>query len=450
MRKSKSRSSLLLETLEDRRLMTVAWNPTEMSQVALHYPKHVGTTNLYLNFDGGSLNDTQAGGSKTISPYAAPSGQDLNKSIQDIIYRTAEIFSPFNVRVRIMHGAGKFSTTNGDTTIFIGDNAANHDSDGHNTAYSSTPNASVDLPGSNKGFDHIPNSDAYDIGFVDATWLNINSSTLITDSDGAIAGDIAHEAGHTFGLAHVLTSPDFDIMSYDTYGNTFFNDKVMNVTDLNYNGTTTTNTGDFPTVNGNDVNGRKYPVQIKLQNSFAYLRYALGNKAVDVDPYYHDQADPNSVSSDYYAVLGNPSVITPSSHPSTTLSNFGEYDVYTLNNPVSSRIAGVMALPPTQISLTIGAPAFDPQIMLYDSTGTQQLAAVHGKSLVYQLAPNATYKLVVSGFLGDSAGQYTVNMTPYTVATLPPSGTTTTAPVAPPITTFSTTLLTKDALSLFA
>lgn len=172
MRKSKSKSSQTLEALEDRRLMTAAWIPYEMSQVALHYPKHVGTTNLYLNFEGGSLNDTQAGGSKTIAAYTAPSGQDLNKSIQDIVYRTAEIFSPFNVRVRVMHGAGNFSKTNGDTTIFVGDNAANHDSAGHNTAYSVTPNASVDLPGSNKGFDHIPNSDAYDIGFVDATWLN--------------------------------------------------------------------------------------------------------------------------------------------------------------------------------------------------------------------------------------------------------------------------------------
>lgn len=450
MRKSKtksSKSSLMLESLEERRLMT-AWIPTEMSQVALHYPKHAGTTNLYLNFDGGNLNDTQAGGSQSISAYVAPSGESRDQAIQDIIYRTAEIFSPFNVRVRIMRGAGNYSKTNGDTTIFIGDNAANKDSDGHNTAYSFTPNASVDLPGKNKGFDHVPNSDAYDIGFVDATWLDIPSSTLITDSDAAIARDVAHEAGHTFGLAHVLSSPQQDIMSYDTWDNPNFADTVFNVTDLNYNGTTTTNTGDFPTVNAVDANGRKFAQQIKLQNSFAYLRYALGNKAIDVDPYYHDQADPTSVSADYYAVLGDPTVINTSSHPSSTLSNFGEYDVYTLKNTVNSRIAGLVAQPPTLISLHIGAPAFDPQIMLYNSDGTQLLASVHGSSMVYQLGNNVSYKLVISGYLGDSAGQYTVNMSPYTVAAQPPPGTTT----APTVNTgiFSTAAITKDSQSLLA
>ena len=443
MRKSKSKSSQMLETLEERRLMT-AWIPSEMSQVALHYPVHSGTTNLYLNFDGGSINDTQAGGSKTIASYVAPTGQDRNQAIEDIIYRTAEIFSPFNVRVRIMRGAGNFSKTNGDTTIFVGDNGANQDSAGHNTAYSVTPNASVDLPGKNKGFDHVPNSDAYDLAFVDATHLDIPSQVLITDSDVAIARDIAHEAGHTFGLAHVLSSPQYDIMSYDTWDNPNYLNAVLNITDLNYDGASTTHTGDFPTINAIDSTGRVFSTRIFQQNSFAYLRAALGNKAIDIDPYYHDQADRTTVTSDYYAVLGDPTVINTSSHPSSTLSNFGEYDVYTLKKVVSSRFGSVVAPTPTLISLAIGAPAFDPQIMLYNSDGTQLLAATHGSSMVYMLGNNVNYKLVISGYLGDTAGQYTVNMSSYTIAAAPlyPTAPPVTNPITPPI--FSTTLLTTN------
>jgi hypothetical protein len=450
MRKSMFNASQLLEALEDRRLMTAAaWIPYEMSQVALHYPAHVGTTNLYLNFDGGSISDGQAGGSKTIASYVAPAGQDRNQAIEDIIYRTAEIFSPFNVRVHILRGAGHYSTTNGDTTIFIGDNAANKDSNGNNEDYSSTPYSSSDLPGGPKGFDHIPNSDPYDLAFVDATHLDVPSQSLVTEGDLGIAQDIAHEAGHTFGLAHVLAAPQFDIMSYNSWGNNNFLDSTLDITDLNNNGTTTTHTGDYPTVDAIDSTGRTFSTRIFEQNSFAYLRAALGNKAVEVDPYPHDQADRTSVSPDYYAALGDPTVITPSSHPTATLSNFGEYDVYTLSNPVNSRIAGMLAPHPTIISLKIGAPAFDPQIMLYDNTGTQLLAAVHGSSLVYTLGNNASYKLVISGYLGDSAGQYTVNMSAYQL-TVAPSTVTTTTPVVPPISVFSNTLLTKDNMSVLA
>jgi hypothetical protein len=429
----------------------MTWAPTDLSQLPLHYPQRATTTNLYLNFDGGSINDSQTGGGTwNVAAYQPPAGVDRVQAIQDIIYRTSEIFSPFNVRVRIMRGAGNFSKTNGDTTIFIGDNADNQ-SGGYNVTDSRTPTASNDWPGDKKGLDHLPNGDAYDLAFVDPVAYDPQSNSNITTlSAQDISRDVAHEAGHTFGLAHVLSSPDKDLMSYDTSNNLAFLDTSYDITDQNYNGTTTTNTGEFPKVNAVDPSGRKYPLEIHHQNSFAYLRYEMGNKNIYVDPYYHSVADKTTVSPDYYAVLGDPTVITPASHPSSVLSNFGEYDVYTLNNP-ANRFSYLMPSSATKISLAIGAPAFDPQIMLYNSDGTQLLAAVHGSSLQYTLAWNTSYKLVISGYLGDTAGAYTVNMSSVPLSATLANYAVATATTPPPVTTtvtataFSKTLLSKSA-----
>jgi hypothetical protein len=432
----------------------MTWTPTDMSQLPLHYPQRVSTTNLYLNFDGGSIHDSQSGdGTWNVSAYQPAAGQDRVQAIQDIIYRVSEIFSPFNVRVRIMRGAGNFSKTNGDTTIFIGDNPDNK-SGGFNVTDSRTPTASNDWPGDKKGLDHLPNGDAYDLAFVDPVAYDPQSNSDITTfTPQDISRDVAHEAGHTFGLAHVLSSPDQDLMSYNTYNNLAFLDTSYDITDENYSGGTTTNTREFPKVNAVDANGRKYPLEIHHQNSFAYLRYEMGNKNIYVDPYYHSVADKTTISPDYYAVLGDPSVITPASHPSSVLSNFGEYDVYTLNNP-ANRFSYIMPASATRISLAIGTPAFDPQIMLYNSDGTQLLAAVHGSSIQYTLAWNTSYKLVISGYLGDTAGAYTVNMSSvplsatlgnYAVA---PATTTTVNPTTT-TTAFSKTLLSKS-VSLLA
>jgi hypothetical protein len=48
--------------------------------------------------------------------------------------------------------------------------------------------------------------------------------------------------------------------------------------------------------------------------------------------------------------------------------------------------------------------------MLYNADGTQLLAAVHGSALEYTLAKKTSYQLVIGGYLGDTAGKYTVNM----------------------------------------
>src|SRR5262245_41116067 len=71
-----------VEPLEDRRLMSLT---TDYTQIAQMFPRHPGSTNLYLNFDG-----WQAEG------VAAFEG--TTQDIQEILFRTAEIFSPFDVQ----------------------------------------------------------------------------------------------------------------------------------------------------------------------------------------------------------------------------------------------------------------------------------------------------------------------------------------------------------------
>jgi len=136
---------------------------------------------------------------------------------------------------------------------------------------------------------------------------------------------------------------------------------------------------------------------------------------------------------------------SPASHPLNAINRAGEYDVYTLTTPVTIRSAYVVQNP-TKIAVTAGSPALDPQILLYDASGINLLAGVHGSSLQYTLTPGAKYQLVISGFNGDTAGAYQVNMTSVapSVAVAP-----TTTTVTPPKYTFSDTLL-SSSYSLLA
>ena len=55
--------------------------------------------------------------------FKAQVGGNLEKSIQDILYRVSEIYAPFDVQVRRVYGAGNYGTTDGSTTIFVGANS---------------------------------------------------------------------------------------------------------------------------------------------------------------------------------------------------------------------------------------------------------------------------------------------------------------------------------------
>src|SRR5262249_62091537 len=87
-----------------------------------------------------------------------------------------------------------------------------------------TPWGSSDFPSpGNKGITHQPNSDAYDVAFVDPISYNSGTGTNQSRSIQWITQAAAHEGGHTFGLVHVLSSPDPEIMSYNTSSTRFVN-----------------------------------------------------------------------------------------------------------------------------------------------------------------------------------------------------------------------------------
>jgi hypothetical protein len=217
--------------------------------------------------------------------------------------QAGQFFAPFNVQVKQLSGAGKYDQGNGNTTIFIGGNAHNVDGNGLKTLDSSTPAEFTDNPGTVLGLLHAPDSEPYHLAFVDPMAQNVRGGTWTNrQTTGQISLDIAHEAGHTFGLAHVLTGgtadPDGsvtsssfpgDVMSYDALGapNPGFLNQTFPVTDVNYN----------PTTRGLDHDGAAMyamtyhqqfnpfspstyftdPVAVATQqNSYTYLQAVLG------------------------------------------------------------------------------------------------------------------------------------------------------------------------------
>jgi hypothetical protein len=381
-----------------------------MTQLAQHFATHLGPTQLNLNFEGGTITDDQAGGTRTVSAFTAQPGANRDRAIQDIVYRVSEIFAPFNVQVRRRYGAGGYSTANGDTTIFIGAEASNVQTVGKatvKTATAGTPWNSSDYPGSVKGLDHAPNSDDYDLAFVDPVG-NFRGSNQTVWEDATIAQAIAHEAGHTFGLAHVLSNPVKEVMSYDA-GNSFFANQTFAITANNYDpstGTVKTDSREVPQAFGYiDFFGQQLPMPLNIvtQNSFTTLSATLGQLNLNNDPYPHHLADKGAVDPSYCARAGAPQVLNLGDSHSGFIA-LGSSDVFTIVNKrrfTSQTLAIKVETPDKKL---------DPQILIYDSSGTTMLDAVHGSSRSFTLAPGTSYKVVIGGFVGRSYGNYTVSV----------------------------------------
>src|SRR5262245_40373401 len=79
-----------VEVLEDRQLLSI----TDMTGVAQLFPRHSGPTTLYLNFDGYT--------SQGVNAFQSTTG-NRSQDIHDILYRTSELFAPFDVEVRRMY-----------------------------------------------------------------------------------------------------------------------------------------------------------------------------------------------------------------------------------------------------------------------------------------------------------------------------------------------------------
>jgi hypothetical protein len=264
--KKRRRFQPRLETLEDRTVPTTILTGVDMSTMAATiggYPP-AGPTHLYLNFEGGGV--------------IASAGLS-DQQIQDTLYRTSEIYAPFNVEVSRLYGSGTADTSgDGSTTVFVGNNTTT-------AGYSFTPPENSDYPHVTTLFTHRPNSDGNDVAYV---------------ASGAPAGTargVAHEAGHTFGLVHVRTDVDLfsgtfntdpmplgglgtvpDIMSY-TGGNNYFKDQSLPITNFNNGGSgVPTIEPSFTPFYMDDLSSPTLEIAPSTQNSYAYLQTVLGER----------------------------------------------------------------------------------------------------------------------------------------------------------------------------
>jgi hypothetical protein len=422
---------LTVEALEDRRLLSLAFSPllppgnitqlpasstsanttpTDMTQLAaqlqsqglLQVPS--GPTALYLNFDGWTNSGTSAGN------VGAFPGTPQDRA--DILYRTAEVFAPFNVQVGELSGDGNFVNQGGATTIFVGPAKGQ----------SFTPGQYNDYPSSNNpngGTSHLFHTDGYNLSVVDS---NLFGNTSSPQHDVGIVTAIAHEAGHTFGLAHVRTDgqSDYpsnpnnpvtfhtnlpeDVMSYDSL-NDFFNNTTFNTTAANF---TSFDPKLFPNYQGTNI---------LTQNSFSYLQTVLGARPADshigvVDeniliPVGFNEATLNLVDPGYYAQPNTPNQsvqpvpVSVSGALVNGILSPGGYDAYQLQ-PTSAGWPQVVSVVPTAgSSLTL---------MVYDETSNQLttggvVAFGRGnQAIAFTPTRGHAYDLVVVGQPGPLGG----------------------------------------------
>src|SRR5262249_35532929 len=113
------------------------------------YVSPSGPTLLALNFDGENFY-SQGGflgiGSSSISvgSYSNGSPTQTDASIQDILFRVSEIYTPFNVQVSRLVGANSYyngSVQKGPSTIFVGNSYGDI-----NVGAGSTPDEFTDYP----------------------------------------------------------------------------------------------------------------------------------------------------------------------------------------------------------------------------------------------------------------------------------------------------------------
>jgi hypothetical protein len=382
--------------------------PTSMTQLAqdmissgkLAAPS--GPTYLYLNFDGWKA--CKFNGNNDVTAFTGSAGD-----IASILYRTAEAYAPFDVIVQQISGDGNYSTTTGATTVFIG-NSINGGGD-------FTPNDFMDYPHSGGSTSHVVNSDAYDVAFVSQGFLGLCTST---DRDAQIANDVAHEAGHTFGLAHVRTdgksdypdnpssTPTYkttnppDVMSYDS-NNDFFSNTTYNVTDANGTSTDTTLFPDYDTL-GNIV----------TQNSFTYLQTVLGARPATSQIGLADEnvtvinsgfQTINFVDPGFYGSTASEHAasISSAANVSGCIARAGDYAAYQLSLVNSPPWAAGQ-----ELAVTPGTGSTSLSLMVFDDTfGTTTAGSLVASTnfstpLAFRPDPTHTYTLVVGGAPGST------------------------------------------------
>jgi hypothetical protein len=365
----------------------------ELTEVARLFPRHKGPTVIYLNFDGWIDYDARG---HDVLPYQPGSGS-RDRAIQLILFRTAEKFAPFDVEVRRLRGDGACDRSDrGNTTVFIGADTANDGRPRGKYAYARTPGRFVDGPVPGRGHAHRPNSDPFDLAFVDPVGEGDDPPRWATVwSEDHIARNIAHEAGHTFGLTHTATAPVPDLMSYDA-PNRFFANRAFRISGQNNNGKKVVKTDQFlPSWEGEVV---------ATQNAYTYLRAVLGPRRADDGASVADQGavDPVFVDSPLIRLA------VGQSH-GAAIERCGDYDVFVLEPARHGRLA-------VRVRPTADSPLV-PVVFLFDATGRRLLRFGSGSGqdgcvaqLVAQGLPGHTYKVVVGAADSASAGGYEVGV----------------------------------------
>lgn len=390
-----------LEALEDRQVPAIL---TDLTQVAQMFPRHPGPTNLYLNFDGYAAQGMTA--FQTGNP-------NREANIQEVLFRTSQIFAPFDVQVQRRLGNGGYATSGGSSTVFVGDSTRNGTGP-NNTAQAWTPAQFTDYPKywALQG----PNTNAFDIAYVDPVFAS--GGFLVNQGNSAIAEAVAHEAGHTFGLGHVLSAPSPDTMSYNS-ANTRFINQTFNLTDLNWTGTQMENRpsvvphwtmGTFGSFNGIPF---QLGVSLVTQNSFSYLRTVLGDRPLNGD--LANVADPGTVDSSYLG--GNMPVLAAGASSgalstAATIDRPGDYDVFRLNaaytGPLVIQVNGLTTLNGS----VFGGIGFQPVVMVFDATGFNRLAIndlstfTFNSEIRLNVQAGASYRIVVGAPSGLAAASY--------------------------------------------
>jgi hypothetical protein len=393
-------------------------NPSgDLAQIP--YISHSGPTMLGLNFDG--ENFYSSGGflgigatNTTMGAYTVGSPSQTDMSIQNILFRVSEIYAPFNVDVTRVVGADSYYNSNGNSTVFVGPSADSGagDTPGEYTDYPTNPLAPLPRDG-----------EAYHLAFVDPFQNNNGAAP-------DVATALAHEAGHTFGLAHVrtdgLTDPaglqsgnTVDVMSYNRItGLEYFNDQSLPFTRWNQ------------TSNGLQLS-LTLPVYLSYkpttEDSFYSLGQELGSRIDTVDTHPH-VADIAAIDPQYQSVYVHSnsddmdsadSIITEQG----AITRLGDYDVYRWTAPATETV---------NLSLS-GQNGLDPVMLVYDNaqagsnnnpTGVSPYAKgnnldgyLHAFGPAYSslnVQAGQSYYFVVGGHDSDSTGtyQFTINQLP--------------------------------------
>lgn len=433
---------LELECLEERQVLTTLMEAqalaashaqiTDMSQLAAAQGVQRTTpTILWLNFDGGKVplvrgNNLTAEQFQMMLPFDSVNRE---RDIQDIIYRVSEVFAPFNVQVMrgyndaTLGDRGWFdASSNGNTTIFVGDAVGADGVLGNTTIFHGiTPSAFVDYPCVSSGLARALNSNQFDIALADSRfpWGTNRSAERIVNI-------IAHEAGHTFGLAHVSVADrtgNEEIMSYDTYQHVFAN-VANSLTDQN-------GAGHEPNLlpqwhylisyDGGTISGDVTP---RTQNSFQFLLNVLGPRPALSYDLEAKVADRTAVAGVHVDGVAEP--VFMGANKIGFISNLGDYNVYNLNAQTNDEMiifASSISLPSDFVDSSSEHRSEESPttaLMIYDLNGQilqDYRVGFIGKSMyvIFQPVAGQSYKLVVGAQDGRSFGNYRLTIEPNSI-----------------------------------